>query len=624
MRKAKRAGALLLCGAIVCSMASAGFPQVSAGGTDITVTFTLRGDEKHGTDTPHTAYQNWVWDESYTLPAGSTVYDLIERAAEENGLSTQWTESDYGGEYLSACGGLAESDNAMYSGWMFAVNGQGPSVSMSLYELSDGENVLVYYCDDYYSLMGSADDPAVIYVRQSIAGIGAVTTDSRRRIEETREAYDNLGPMQDYLTAEEKKTLTDAESTLSSLYGDEAADLQAAEQVDRRIGSIGTVTAHSGPVIEEVRALYDALTENQKKYVDRLAVLEAAEETLLFLQEQGQENFDTIFRETGDALLSQEEKSDWVLLGLARAGKLPENGGQAYLTALRKAESEKLSATKATENARAVLTLTALGIDPRDVDGKDFTRPLTDLSYVQRQGINGPIWALIALSSHEYGDEAAKMALIDSILTAQLADGGWALSGDRSEADVTAMALTALAPYRDTDKAVQAAVEKGVSLLSAMQVGPESPTWSGYGGFADRDGTVNAESCAQVVTALCSLGIDPDADERFIKGDGYGGQYSALDALLAFYTGGGFAHTAYGQTDGLATEQAYYAMTAVVRLKNGQAPLFTMTEIGFAGKEPGEPSTPAAGDGTDVGAILGMTVLCGALCVLMHRKARRA
>ena len=97
MRKAKRAGALLLCGAIVCSMASAGFPQVSAGGTDITVTFTLRGDEKHGTDTPHTAYQNWVWDESYTLPAGSTVYDLIERAAEENGLSTQWTESDYGG-----------------------------------------------------------------------------------------------------------------------------------------------------------------------------------------------------------------------------------------------------------------------------------------------------------------------------------------------------------------------------------------------------------------------------------------------------------------------------------------------------------------------------------------------
>lgn len=624
MRKTKRAGALLLCGAIVCSMASAGFPQVSAGGTDITVTFTLRGDKKHGTDTPHTAYQDWVWDESYTLSAGSTVYDLIERAAEEKGLSTQWTESYYGGEYLSACGRLAEYDNAMYSGWMFAVNGQGPSVSMSLYELSDGENVLVYYCDDYDSLMGSADDPAVIYVRQSIAGIGAVTAESRRRIEETREAYDNLGLMQDYLTAEEKKTLTDAESALSALYGDDAADLQAAEQVDRRIGSIGTVTAHSGPVIEEVRALYDALTENQKKYVDRLAVLEAAEETLLFLQEQGQENFDTIFRETGDALLSQEEKSDWVLLGLARAGKKPENGGQAYLAALKKAESEKLSATKSTENARAVLTLTALGIDPQDVDGKDFTRPLTDLSYVQKQGINGPIWALIALSCHDYGDEAAKMALVDSILDSQLADGGWALSGDRSEADVTAMALTALAPYRDTDKNVQAAVEKGVSLLSAMQVGPESPTYSGYGGFTDRDGTVNAESCAQVVTALCSLGIDPDTDERFIKGDGYGGQYSALDALLAFYTGGGFAHTAYGQTDGLATEQAYYAMTAVVRLKNGQAPLLTMTEIEFAGKDPGEPATPAAGDDTDVAAILGMTVLFGALCVLLHRKARRA
>ena len=47
------------------------------------------------------------------------------------------------------------------------------------------------------------------------------------------------------------------------------------EEVDRRIGSIGTVTAHSGPVIEEAREEYDALTGNQKKYVDRLAVLGA-------------------------------------------------------------------------------------------------------------------------------------------------------------------------------------------------------------------------------------------------------------------------------------------------------------------------------------------------------------
>ena len=40
--------------------------------------------------------------------------------------------------------------------------------------------------------------------------------------------------------------------------------------------------------------------------------------------------------------------------------------------------------------------------DPRDVAGYDLTKPLGDFDKTVWQGINGPIWALIALDSGNY------------------------------------------------------------------------------------------------------------------------------------------------------------------------------------------------------------------------------
>ena len=50
------------------------------------------------------------------------------------------------------------------------------------------------------------------------------------------------------------------------------------------------------------------------------------------------------------------------------------------------------------------------------------------------------------------------------ILDAQLNDGGWALTGTVSDADITGMALQALAPYYKTDVKVKAAIENMTGL----------------------------------------------------------------------------------------------------------------------------------------------------------------
>ena len=79
-----------------------------------------------------------------------------------------------------------------------------------------------------------------------------------------------------------------------------------------------------------------------------------------------------------------------------------------------------------------------------------------------------------------------------------------------------------------------------------------------------------------MIVALTALGIDPAADARFAKAGG-----TAIDALCAFACeGGGFRHSdEQMESDGMATEQGFYALVAYDRFRQGQTRLFDMTDI---------------------------------------------
>ena len=284
--------------------------------------------------------------------------------------------------------------------------------------------------------------------------------------------------------------------------------------------------------------------------------------------------------------------SDWFMLSLARSGtKLTKDYVAQYTDSAAKAVAEltaaiggeKLDKNKSTENARLILALSALGVDPRDVDGHDLTAALSDLTFVQRQGFNGPVWALIALDANDYeistltggGTQTTREGLVSLILDKQLADGGWALSGSSADADMTAMVLTALAPYVGSDAKVKAAADKAVALLASMQ--------RADGHYGNYYGEVCSETTAQVIVALSALGIDAGEDERFIKNG-----VSAVDALLDFFVeGGGFEHMLGVGLDGVATEQGTYALVAYSRFKDGKTRLFDMSDV-FGSETPPE------------------------------------
>lgn len=271
---------------------------------------------------------------------------------------------------------------------------------------------------------------------------------------------------------------------------------------------------------------------------------------------------------------------EWAVIGLARNDSLPADYAASYYSNLVRTLRNTggvLHRVKYTEYSRVVLALSSLGFDPTDVAGYDVLSPLGDFDQVCWQGANGPIWALIALDSRGYDAPTApdgkrqttRDALVDAVLDSEIAGGGWALSGSVPDVDMTAMALTSLAPYRGARADAAAAIERGLSVLSSLQ---------GEGGGYGDVGSASSESCAQVVVALASLGIDPASDERFAKAGG-----SVLDALCAFAVpGGGFKHVADGEVNGMATEQGFYALVAYERLLSGKTSLFDMSDVASA------------------------------------------
>ena len=599
----------------------------------IDVTISILGDSKHGANgSVHTYAEGglttWVGATTYTVDSNATVWTVLKKCLDENG----YTYSNSTGNYVASINGLAEFTNGKNSGWMYTLNGSYPKLGVSQQYLNDGDVIVFHYTDDYTvekhgfnndtttgtttggttgggtSMITTADRNKSAAVDKLIEKIGTVTKDSGPAIEAARKAYNDLTPTQKRLVTKLKE-LTDAEKAYAKLTAT-AEDQQKAKDVMDKISKIGNVTKDSEQDIKDARKAYDALTDLQKLLVDNYDVLTAAETKFAMLDTLGKVSEPYI--STGEYMEKLGTPGvgsiggEWMAIGLARSGRnVPGvedyyKKVQEYVAENIDPETGRLHKAKSTDNSRIIIALTAIGRDVTNVGGYDLLQGLSDLEFVKYQGNNGPIWALLALDSGNYpvptGGTVTRQALIDEILRVQTSDGGWTVSGDKADSDMTGMALTALAPYYTKDLKVQEAIDKAIARLSEMQ--------DEDGGYSTSyDGTTKiatSESISQVVTALSALGINADTDPRFVKNGN-----SAIDALLRYYVkGGGFKHIMDGELDGMATEQAYYALTAYYRFLDGKTNLYDMTDVIDMGGDPvevpTEPTVPATTEPTEV------------------------
>ena len=268
---------------------------------------------------------------------------------------------------------------------------------------------------------------------------------------------------------------------------------------------------------------------------------------------------------------------EWLVFGLSRwNGEVPQEWYDSYYENVESYVKEckgVLDERKYTEFSRVIIALSAIGKNPADVAGYNLLTPLADFEQTTFQGINGPVYALLALDSGNYeipqieteNTQATREMYIDYILNAESEGGGWSLAGGAAEADITAMVLQALAKYKDQQN-VSEAIERAVAVLSEQQKDAQS-----------------SETFAQIIVALSELGISID-DERFVK-DGH----SLEERLLEFMTEDfSFQHVLEGEGDLLATEQAFYALVALQRVENGQPSLYRIAESSLSAEKSGE------------------------------------
>jgi|GEM_PF-5035142 len=115
-----------------------------------------------------------------------------------------------------------------------------------------------------------------------IEAIGTVTLDSEADIIAAREAFDALND--DALAFVTKEALlVAAEEALAKI----KADIAAAKVVDDMIVAVGDVKLSTETEIVAAREAYDALTEEQKAYVENLNILEEKEYELYILKNLG-------------------------------------------------------------------------------------------------------------------------------------------------------------------------------------------------------------------------------------------------------------------------------------------------------------------------------------------------
>lgn len=439
---------------------------------------------------------------------------------------------------------LAGGDYTNTSGWMYVINNMAPTVGMDNYTCVDGDVVRVEF-----SLYGYGADLGLS--QASWGGPEALIAPANK--DALIKLVANINGLEDKEVLLEKEIF--GEGTTVGEYYNEALNLLYDMEVDQ--ASVDTT-------YEKLQSVVGSIDSDGEDSDDKgdTPVTDPVEQAKL-------ERIENILNAISAQY--QEESYEWSIMDMAAYGlkdSLKQADIEKYVT-----DAKKLIQTskKGTDFDKTAIIFTSLGIDPRTVtleDGSHFDIIDYIANMKKMDLINGATFALLAYDSNNYpvvDKPWTRENVINYIKEAQRTDGGWALIPTLpTDTDITAMVLSALAPYYNAEEDlydVKECVEKGISCLSKLQ---------GEDGLYAYGKTKNSNTAAMVIIALSALGIDADKDSRFIQND-----VSALDALLHFET----AEHKIGYTDttkanNMATEQGFRALVNYKAFKEGQGPAY--------------------------------------------------
>ena len=241
------------------------------------------------------------------------------------------------------------------------------------------------------------------------------------------------------------------------------------------------------------------------------------------------------------SLCESPQSSEWYVIGISK--RYPQESLDGYADAL-EAYLRNNEVYSATTRQKYGLALVACGRAE-----SDYLVGLVD-DTIGKQGVMSYVFALHLLTNGAISENYRVETVIPVLLKLQCPNGGWSLTGKSADVDVTAMTVQALAPYYGIYPEVESAVDSAITVLSEMQ--REDGGFSSYG-------APNPESAAQVIIALCSLGIDPLASESFNKNG-----CTLLDGITKYrLDDGSYCHIEGMGYNAAATAQCFLAFACL-------------------------------------------------------------
>ena len=271
-----------------------------------------------------------------------------------------------------------------------------------------------------------------------------------------------------------------------------------------------------------------------------------------------------------DVIASNYTEADdaWTMLEMVQAG---------YKNKLTKIDDFVASAaatisasTAATDIEKSIIALNALGYDVKNMNINGIKVDAVEkLTSCNMSSSSPAMFALIAVDAGNFDIPSGKCtreSLVKNLLSLQTKDHGWTwmpLSEDpEADIDMTGMALAAFAPYylasdaesagltEDTYNNVKSAVDAAIDTLSKKQGANGS-----YG---------NTDTDAWVIVGLSSIGIDANANDKFIK-NGHGLYDGMFEYVLDDFSG--FGWTNNKELNAFATNDAFRALIAYSNMK---------------------------------------------------------
>ena len=484
-----------------------GTPGNTPGGNDTTqktITVTVKG--LNGT----TMYTGTV-----TVIGTATPYSVLVEAV---GSSKVEKTGSGNSVYIRGIDGLAEFDHGSGSGWNYSVNGQFPGAGAGAYLLQTGDQVQFLYTLNLGSDVGAGgfspivQPPAANTADKVLENFTEISYNNTKPIHEVKKTVvvenanslmsltqmrelvqllqNNVVKESKSVPTNETTTITDTANEIAlvipenalnealTIEVEELRDLNRNELVSSiyQFGPAGT--KFNKPVLISIKVSFENveldqlalvwLNEETNQWIPIPATVDAKTGIVTGVVDHftkfavvDRAKLDTaaetlqVDKEISNViqyLLHDAAFTEWEAFAIARSN---ERVPAQYLTQIEEILKENNGDfRKITDYERIAIAAKALGGNPTNVIGYDLMEKIYNNDRMLNQGINGPIFALIAMNFGQYSipseAEWTEEKLLKEIIDSQNADGGFSLaSGVPSNADITAMAITALSDYMD-------------------------------------------------------------------------------------------------------------------------------------------------------------------------------